>query len=153
MKCEEFVPSALSRRLSFVVCRLKEVGSRQSAVGSIGAFGDVASCKSQAIRTVAFGDGLKKALQSNANRNHSPLTIHRSSKYAGVNSRLQKHALQSNAPEFSIFHLSSSINSWASNPTLHSSRLLVTSFSLLVSTRFFTLHSSLDTQQESLCSC
>ncbi len=31
---------------------------------------------------VASGDGFKKALQSNANQNHSPFTIHHSSKKA-----------------------------------------------------------------------
>ncbi len=59
---------------------------------------------------VASGDGFKKALQSNANQNHSPLTIHHSS----------KKALHRNA-----YHNSS----------------------------LFSLYSSLDTQQESSCSC
>ncbi len=40
------------RRLSFVVCRLKEVGSRQSAVGRR----KVTCCKSQVASSVVFGD-------------------------------------------------------------------------------------------------
>ena len=76
MRREELLaPMASFRRLSSVVCRLEEVGSRQSAVGSTRTFGDVA-------RSVAFGDKSKKALQSNANQNHSPSTIHHSSKKA-----------------------------------------------------------------------
>jgi len=59
---------------------------------------------------VASGDGFKKALQSNANQNHSPLTIHHSSKKA-----LHRNAYRNSS--------------------------------------LFTLHSSLDTQQESSCSC
>jgi len=91
--------------------RLKEVGSRQSAVGSIGAFGDVASRKSQVARSVAFGDGIGHwALGIGSVINAvigilvywyiggRALALH----FAGMNSRLQKHALQSNTTKFSI---------------------------------------------------
>ena len=90
--------------------------------------------------------------------------------FAGMNSRLQKYALRGNAPKFSIqnpkstiksvarqrlpkssiFHLPSSIRSWDRNPTLHSSRFLVTSSSLLVSTRFLIPHSSFLISQKDL---
>ena len=96
--------------------------------------------------------------------------------FAGLKSRLQTHALQGNATKFliQIFRLNKSVakqripkpftlhhspftNPWDRNPTLHSSRFLVTSYSLLlphqclryivgaviVSTRFLTPHSSL----------
>ena len=137
----------------------------------VSAYSAVASCKLQVARNVTSCDGI----------GHWALGIGRvfdavigllvywciggralALHFAGMNSRLQKYALQSNAPtsiilhpkfnikcvaqqrlpKSSIFHLPSSIRSRDRNPMLHSSRFLVTSYSLLVSTRFLTPHSS-----------
>ena len=61
--------------------------------------------------------------------------------FAGTTSRFYGNVLYRNTQKFSIFHLPSSILPWDSNPTLHNSRFLVTSYSLLISTiRFLTPH-------------
>jgi len=106
-------------------CRLIKVGSRQSAVGRI----KVASRKSQVASGVAFGDVIGYWLLVIGDRALALL-------WAGMNSRFQKIALQSNAYQnSSLFTLHSSLKkqrkpkpftihhspftiSWDSNPTL-----------------------------------
>ncbi len=68
------------RRLSFVVCRLRLVGSRQSAVGSDVAFGDGIGHRSLGAGLEPCIAGLKSRLLSIASRSDAPklFTIHHS---------------------------------------------------------------------------
>ena len=87
------------------------------------------------VSTIAFGDGI----------GHWALVIGNAFRRVSfVVCRLNKSVAKQRKPKFSILNSQFSINSWDSNPTLHNSRFLVTSYSLLVSTiRFLTHHSLL----------
>ncbi|WP_292656712.1 hypothetical protein [Nitratifractor sp.] len=91
----------LFRRLSFVVCRLKFVGSRQSAVGK-----RVASRQSLVASSVVSGNVIGILV-------YGYIADRAKTLYAGLKSRLQKSALRSNAPTSKIHHQKSIIKSVA----------------------------------------
>jgi len=102
--------------------------SHLEQVGSHGAFGTVASRKSQVARSVAFGDVIGYWLLVIGGRAEA---LH----CAGLKSHLQKIALQSNAPKPFTIHHSPFTLSWDGNPTLRN-------WLLVPNLRFLIHHSS-----------